>query len=103
MSLAKTSVALQHLRVDDLDYQLHESVSTLRVLIVTSWNSLRHVGVIALLNDRSQRFFMFGTRVLSGPDPKLGSVVTFERSTLAPEPNRLPLADHIHVSNEVSR
>jgi len=67
--------------------------------IVTSWNSVKRVGTIALSGDASQRFFIFGSRILSGPEPQLGSLVTFERSPYPPQPNKLPLADHIHVQD----
>jgi hypothetical protein len=69
--------------------------------IITSWNQERGVGVVALVADRSQRFFMFSSRVLSGPEPKIGSIVTFDRSKLPQQPNRLPLADHIRVTEGV--
>ena len=65
--------------------------------VVTSWNTMKRVGTIALRDDASQRFFFFGSRILSGPEPVLGSLVVFERSVYAPQPNKLPLADHIHV------
>jgi hypothetical protein len=76
---------------------LEEQTSTELRGVVTSWNPQQRVGTIALLEDKSQRFFMFGSRILSGPEPTLGSIVRFERSPKEQMPNRLPLADHIHV------
>lgn len=65
--------------------------------VVTSWNPSKRVGTIALLGDASKRFFLYGSRILSGPEPVLGSFVTFERSPLPLQPHKLPLADHVRV------
>jgi hypothetical protein len=79
---------------------LDEQTSTKLKGVVTSWNCVRRVGTISLVKDESQRFFLFGSRILSGPEPTVGSLVDFERSPLPTLPNKLPLADHVHVAKK---
>jgi hypothetical protein len=81
---------------------LEEQTSTTLKGIVTSWNPARRVGTISLETDESQRYFFFGSRILSGPEPTQGCAVMFERSPLPPQLNRLPLADHVRVLQKAS-
>ena len=60
---------------------------------ISSWNTQKFIGTII---DRStnppQRFFLFGSRIFSGPEPYLGARVRFEVDERPPLPGKLPVA-----------
>ena len=69
---------------------------------VNSWNPAKLCGTII---DRSvnppERYFLFASRVISGPEPYLGAHCLFDPDTRPPLPGKLPLAQHVEVINGV--
>jgi hypothetical protein len=79
------------------EHATHE-VNHMKVGTISSWNKEKFVGTII---DRSvdppQRYFLFGSRILLGPEPFLGAQVTFDVSERQPQPGKLPVAVHVVV------
>ena len=69
-----------------------------KVGVVTSYNPAKFVGVVI---DRSvnppQRYFLFASRVIKGPEVSLNARVTFDADTRPPLPGKLPLALRVEV------
>jgi hypothetical protein len=66
--------------------------------IISSWNKEKFVGTIL---DRSTnppgRYFLFGSRIMSGPEPYPGALVKFEVDERPPLPGKLPVATHAEI------
>ena len=66
--------------------------------IISSWNKEKFVGTII---DRSVnppgRYFLFGSRIVSGPEPYLGAQVKFEVAERPPAPGKLPVATYAEI------
>ena len=66
--------------------------------VVNSWNPSRSIGTIICRDTNPpQRYFLFGSRVVNGPEPTLNARVVFDTSERAPLPGRLPVAVRVEV------
>jgi hypothetical protein len=66
--------------------------------VINSWNITRSIGTIICRDTNPpQRYFLFGSRVVSGPDPSLGASVTFDVGPHKPLPGRLPVAVRVEI------
>jgi hypothetical protein len=65
---------------------------------ISSWNPAKFVGMII---DRSvkppQRYFLFASRVISGPEPFLGAHVLFDVDQRPALPGKLRIALRVEV------
>jgi hypothetical protein len=73
-----------------------------RMGVVISWHAKRQLGTVI---DRGveppERFFLLGGRIISGSEPKAGSVVRFHVEVRPVPPGKLPLAVQVEVLGEV--
>lgn len=69
-----------------------------RIGVLLSWHFTKQIGTII---DRSteppERFFLPGGRVVSGPEPKIGSIVMFDVEQRPSISGRLPVAINAEV------
>ncbi len=70
-----------------------------RLGIINSWNPGKAVGTIIVRDvNPPERFFLFASRVVSGPEPSLNACVLFDvelgRSVL---PGKFPVAVRVEV------
>jgi hypothetical protein len=69
-----------------------------RLGIINSWNYSRSVGTIICREvNPVERYFLFASRVVSGPEPKLNSVVLFNSDPRPALPGKLPVAIQVEV------
>jgi hypothetical protein len=66
--------------------------------IINSWNSTKYVGtIICRETNPVERYFLFASRVISGPEPSMNALVMFDVDSRPPQPGRLPVAVHVEV------
>jgi hypothetical protein len=66
--------------------------------VVTSWNPTKCVGIIICRDTNPvERYFLFASRVVSGPEPFMNAVVLFDVDPRPPLPNKLPVALRVEV------
>ena len=66
--------------------------------LINSWNNARSVGtVICRDTNPVERYFLFASRVISGPEPQMNSLVMFDVDLRPPLPGKLPVAIRVEV------
>lgn len=66
--------------------------------LISSWNKEKFVGTIICRDvNPVERYFLFGSRVISGPEPQINSLVMFDPDPRPPLPGKLPVAIHVEV------
>lgn len=66
--------------------------------ILTSWNPVKMCGVITCRDTNPvERYFLFGSRVVSGPEPSLNCPLLFEPDSRPTLPGKLPYALQVEV------
>ena len=70
-----------------------------RIGIISSYHPTKFLGTIVVYNEGEvvERYFFFGSRIVSGPEPTTGAKVRFEVSPKQPKPGQLPSAHQIEV------
>ena len=70
-----------------------------RLGIINSWNPGKAVGTVIVRDvNPPERFFLFASRVVSGPEPSLNACVLFEIDLGRPVlPGKLPVAIRVEV------
>ncbi len=66
--------------------------------IINSWNYSKAVGTIIVRDvNPPERFFLFASRVISGPEPSLNACVLFDSDPRPVTPGKLPVALNVEV------
>lgn len=66
--------------------------------MVTSWNPAKFVGTIICRDANPiERYFLFGSRVISGPEVSLNALVLFDVDPRPVQPGKLPVAIRVEV------
>jgi hypothetical protein len=66
--------------------------------LVNSWNPHKFVGTIICRDTNPiERYFLFGSRVISGPEPYMNALVMFDVDPRPPLPGKLPVAVRVEV------
>jgi hypothetical protein len=66
--------------------------------VINSWNPTKNIGtIICRESNPPQRYFLFGSRVVNGPEPTLNARVVFDISERNPLPGRLPVAVRVEI------
>jgi hypothetical protein len=66
--------------------------------VINSWNPTRNIGTIICRDTHPvERYFLFGSRIVSGPEPSLNARVTFDISERKPLSDRLPVAVRVEI------
>jgi hypothetical protein len=66
--------------------------------VVNSWNFSKAVGTVLVTDTNPpQRYFLFASRVISGPEPSLNCLVLFEPDMRPVPPGKLPVALRVEV------
>jgi hypothetical protein len=66
--------------------------------IINSWNHSRSVGTIICRDTTPpERYFLFASRIISGEEPRLNSLVLFDPDPRPPLPGKIPAALRVEV------
>jgi hypothetical protein len=78
---------------------IHKGKAMKRLGIINSWNPGKAVGTILVRDvNPPERFFLFSSRVISGPEPSLNACVLFEVDVTRPVlSGKLPVAIRVEV------
>jgi hypothetical protein len=72
--------------------------------VVNSWNQSKYVGTIICRDTNPvERYFLFASRVVSGPEPCMNSYVRFEVDPRPPLPGKLPAALRVEVLDNAEK
>jgi hypothetical protein len=66
--------------------------------LINSWNNARDVGTIICRDANPvERYFLFASRIVAGPEPHLNALVMFDPDPRPVLPGKLPVAIHVEV------
>ena len=69
--------------------------------VIHSWNPAKFVGMIICRDANPiERYFLFASRVVAGPEPYLTARVEFDVDTRPALPGKLPLALRVEVLSD---
>jgi hypothetical protein len=72
--------------------------------VVNSWNATKYVGTIICRDTKPvERYFLFASRVVSGPEPTTNSYVRFDVDQRPPLPGKLSAAIHVEVLDDTEK
>jgi hypothetical protein len=71
--------------------------------VVNSWNQEKFVGTIICRDSNPiERYFLFASRVVVGPEPFMNAVVQFDVDPRPPRPGKLLVAIQVEVLSDDS-